>query len=169
MNRTVATDETKLTQADVQKLFQDAGLKMTNQRIAVYREILRDAARQFHPTAEQVYEGVRGHLPAISLNTVYRALTSLAEKGLVKRLSNFTSSDIYDGLLTDHWHFICTRCGSIQDIFVESGNFPEISKVAGSIEEVVVQFRGVCHECGNREKSRTPSPSAGFQGVLGDQ
>ncbi|MDR1978343.1 MAG: transcriptional repressor [Synergistaceae bacterium] len=147
MNKSEAIEEKKITQADIQKLFQDAGLKMTNQRIAVYREILRDSAKQFHPTAEQVYEGVRRHLPAISLNTVYRALTSLAEKGLVKRLSNFSSSDLYDGLLSDHWHFICTQCGSIQDIFVEEGNFPDIPEVAGDIEEVVVQFRGVCREC----------------------
>jgi Fur family peroxide stress response transcriptional regulator len=158
MNQMGVRDETQLTQDDVQRLFQDAGLKMTHQRIAVYREVLRNSARQFHPTAEQVYEGVSSHLPAISLNTVYRALTSLAEKGLVRRLSNFTSSDLYDGFLQDHWHFICTRCGSIQDIFVREGEFP-VPKVEGSVEEVVVQLRGTCRACRDKDApERRASP-----------
>jgi Fur family peroxide stress response transcriptional regulator len=154
MDKSEAIDEKKLTQTDIQELFQDADLKMTNQRIAVYREIMRNRAKHFHPTAEQVYEGVRKQLPAISLNTVYRTLTSLVEKGLVKRLSSFTSSDLYDGFLSDHWHFVCIRCGSVQDIFVENKRFPDVSgKITGSVKEIVVQFRGVCRDCQDRGKS----------------
>jgi Fur family peroxide stress response transcriptional regulator len=148
MNKSETIDEEKITQADICKIFQDAGLKMTNQRIAVYREVMRNQIKHFHAAAEQIYEGVHKQLPAISLNTVYRTLTSLVEKGLVKRLSHFAASDLYDGLLSDHWHFVCTRCGSIQDVFVEKKDFPDISeKITGSVEEVVVQIRGVCREC----------------------
>ncbi|MDR3230913.1 MAG: transcriptional repressor [Synergistaceae bacterium] len=146
-NENSGTNERRLTQADVQRIFQDAGLKMTNQRIAVYREIVENCANRLHPTAEQVYEGVRRNLPAISLNTVYRTLATLAEKGLVKRLDKFASSDLYDGMLLDHWHFICTRCGTIQDISVEESVFPGAPKVRGQIEELVVQFRGICDKC----------------------
>ncbi|MDR1376433.1 MAG: transcriptional repressor [Synergistaceae bacterium] len=152
MNISEAINEVKLTQTDIQRLFQDADLKMTNQRIAVYREVMRNREKHFHPTAEQIYEGVHEQLPAISLNTVYRTLTSLVEKGLVKRLSSFASSDLYDGLLSDHWHFVCTRCGSVQDVFVENKSFPDISgKITGNVEEIVVQIRGICRECQGKD------------------
>ena len=153
MNKSETIDEKKITQTDICKIFQNAGLKMTNQRIAVYREVMKNRAKHFHPTAEQIYEGVHQQLPAISLNTVYRTLTSLVEKGLVKRLNHFTSSDLYDGLLSDHWHFVCTRCGSVQDVFVETKGFPDISeKIMGNVEEVVVQIRGVCRECQSKPR-----------------
>jgi Fur family peroxide stress response transcriptional regulator len=148
MNKSETIDEKKIIQTDVCKIFQDTGLKMTNQRIAVYKEVMRNQTKHFHPTAEQIYEGVHKQLPAISLNTVYRTLTSLVEKGFVKRLSHLASSDLYDGLLSDHWHFVCTQCGAIKDVFVEEKDFPDISgKITGCVEEIVVQIRGVCCEC----------------------
>ena len=45
------------------------GLRVTAQRLAVYRAVAADLS---HPTAESVYARVRGQLPMLSPATVYR-------------------------------------------------------------------------------------------------
>jgi Fe2+ or Zn2+ uptake regulation protein len=137
---------------ELESVFRNAGLKMTNQRIAVYRKVRERADCRDHITAEQVYESIRESLPAVSLNTVYRALSLLAGKGLVKRLTGFGACDVYDARLTEHWHFVCTRCGAIEDVPAEKEIFPPVTEGAGRVDEVLVQFRGLCAACLPRQQ-----------------
>jgi len=53
-----------------------AGLKITPQRIEIYRELL---LTDEHPSAEMMYEKVRKTLPNISLDTVNRTLLTFNE------------------------------------------------------------------------------------------
>ena len=55
-----------------------AGLKVTPQRIAVYRELL---TTQEHPSAEILHRKLRKKFPSISLDTVNRTLLTLNEIG----------------------------------------------------------------------------------------
>ena len=54
------------------------GSRCTPQRLAVYAFLVRST---HHPTAEEVYQGVRKGLPRISLATVYKALEAFVECG----------------------------------------------------------------------------------------
>lgn len=134
-----------LSHEELQKAFRDVGLKVTNQRLIVYREIVEHC---FHPAVEEVYERVRAYLPAISLNTVYRVLTSLVEKGLIRRVDNLTTRGLYDDNLEDHHHFICTRCGAIHDVYVRNANALDIANpFDDAINEISIRISGVCAAC----------------------
>src|SRR5947199_105517 len=61
-----------------------AGRRCTPQRLAVFEALGRAS---HHPTAEEVYESVRGVLPKISLATVYKALEAFVSGGLAAKLA----------------------------------------------------------------------------------
>jgi len=122
------------------------GLKATHQRMEIYRQL---AATQQHPDAETVYRNVRRRVPAISRDTVYRTLATLADLGLVARLGAGEGVLRYDANPARHHHFICRQCGRIRDV-VDAGLDAVVSGGArdlGTVETVHVQFRGVCRDC----------------------
>ena len=78
------------------------------------------ANRYDHPTADMVYYSIRQELPNISLGTVYRNLKFLVEQGDIISLNLGDSREHFDGHITPHYHFICSQCGTIEDIFIDS-------------------------------------------------
>ena len=72
--------------------------------------------RKDHPTAEVVYENVRMVYPKISLGTVYRNLTLLSETGEILRLRLGDGVDHFDADTSEHYHVICSGCGSVVDL-----------------------------------------------------
>jgi Fur family peroxide stress response transcriptional regulator len=125
----------------------EAGLRLTHQRLEIMREI---AGNDAHPDVERVYCGVRQRVPTISLDTVYRTLSKLAEIGLITRLTATAGPARYDGNPFRHHHFVCTRCGLVRDI--EDAELdalrPTVStETLGRLESVQVEFRGVCPAC----------------------
>jgi Fur family transcriptional regulator, peroxide stress response regulator len=74
--------------ADPDLLLRDAleanGHRFTEQRAAVYRFLCGTEA---HPTADEVFTGVRGAIPDISLATVYKSLETLVGCGLALKLT----------------------------------------------------------------------------------
>ncbi len=90
-----------------------AGLRLTRQRSAVYDYLLR-ADR--HPTAEEVYRGVKATVPSISLATVYKALEALVASGLAAKLTAANGSARYDGRAEHHYHLRCLRSGAVEDV-----------------------------------------------------
>ena len=71
-----------------------ATLKYSRQRESI-KEFLR--TRKDHPTADVVYENMKLIYPNISLGTVYRNLSLLADLGEIKKLSSFAGADHFDG------------------------------------------------------------------------
>jgi Fur family peroxide stress response transcriptional regulator len=123
------------------------GLRLTHQRLEVVREI---AGTDEHPDVETIYRAVRGRVPTISLDTVYRTLGVLAGRGLILRVGAAGGPVRYDANTSRHHHFVCTRCGLVRDVEEGSldawGPAPAIA-LPGSVESIEVQFRGVCWEC----------------------
>ena len=64
-------------------ILEDAGLRCTPQRLAVYDHL---SQATHHPTAEDVYQAVRSAIPRISLATVYKALEALVAIGVATKL-----------------------------------------------------------------------------------
>ncbi|MCH5274856.1 MAG: transcriptional repressor [Lachnospiraceae bacterium] len=107
-------------------------------------------SRTDHPTADNVYTAIRKKLPNISLGTVYRNLTLLAEQGEIVRLHLGDGIDHFDHDTSLHYHFVCKQCGSITDFPLAYGNFPsDISDAdfTGKIEGHVTYFYGTCAHC----------------------
>ncbi|MDA8177928.1 MAG: transcriptional repressor, partial [Deltaproteobacteria bacterium] len=70
-----------------------AGVKLTHQRLEIFREI---AGSTKHPDAETVYRGVRARVPTVSLDTVYRTLWLLDGLGLITTLGPRRESVRFD-------------------------------------------------------------------------
>lgn len=122
-------------------------LKHSKQRDSI-KEFL--AARKDHPTAETVYMNVRQSFPNISLGTVYRNLTLLADIGEIARLRVGDGVDHFDYDTTPHYHFVCSECGAVLDLDMMIMN--QMTETArenfdGEIEGQVTWFYGRCSKC----------------------
>ncbi len=64
-------------------------------------------ATKIHPTAEEVYEKLRGKLPTISPATVYKTIQVLKEVGKVQELAFYDSKTRFDANMQPHINLIC--------------------------------------------------------------
>jgi Fur family peroxide stress response transcriptional regulator len=153
----VRVDEVAYRVEQLSQGIRDAGLRLTHQRLEVVRVI---AADETHPDVETVYRAVRERVPTISLDTVYRTLATLTERGLIARVLFTPGPARYDANPARHHHFVCTRCGLVRDVQDAGSDLDAIRATAevtriGRADAVTVQFRGVCARCQSKEASTT--------------
>lgn len=122
-------------------------IKNSGQRNAI-KEYLIHTDR--HPSADDVYMNVRQTYPNISLGTVYRNLSFLAEQGEVLKIVCNDKIVRYDGRIEPHYHAECRMCSRVFDIFTDS--IEHINHLAalsfnGIIEGHTLIFHGICKEC----------------------
>lgn len=124
-----------------------SALKYSRQREAIKHFL---AGRTDHPTADIVYTNLREEFPNISLGTVYRNLSLLADLGEIQKIPTGSGADHYDATVEQHQHFICRHCHQVYDLEME--NIDSIMDVAsknfhGRIEAYLANFYGICEEC----------------------
>lgn len=130
-------------------------LKHSRQRDAVYN-FLKD--RKDHPTADTIYTGVRDEYPNISLGTVYRNLMVLRDTGKIRTVDVGDGVIHFDADTSEHNHFICMRCGRVEDLEMESiDRVKEIAATnfAGKITGYSAYFYGICESCLTEQKEAT--------------
>lgn len=128
-------------------------LKYSRQREEIKKFLM---TRKDHPTADVVYMNVREQYPNISLGTVYRNLTLLADMGEILRLRVGDGVDHFDADTSQHYHFICTECGSVIDLKMD--NIDSIIEIAGMnfdgrITGHFTYFHGICGDCCKKASS----------------
>ena len=120
---------------------------MTAQRLAV----LRAVADQPHITADVVAEAVRTEIGAISIQSVYDALSVLAAEGLIRRIQPAGSPARFEDRVGDnHHHLICRICGRTVDVDCAVGFAPCLTAVDDKgyeIDEAEVAYWGRCPDC----------------------
>ena len=134
---------------------------MTAQRLAV----LRAVADQPHITADVVAEAVRTEIGAISIQSVYDALSVLAAEGLIRRIQPAGSPARFEDRVGDnHHHLICRICGRTVDVDCAVGFAPCLTAVDDKgyeIDEAEVVYWGRCPDCvAAAVTSSQPSPGA---------
>ena len=137
-----------------------AGLRLTQQRLSVFAEILRSTD---HPTAEVLHRRLRRNAPTLSLDTVYRTLALLERNGLVHRVLDPGGGDRYDAVTDGHAHVVCRRCGRFEDLEQPTGPegaLPD-SSGWGRLERCHVVYYGVCNECLAGRQGAGPGRSGG--------
>ena len=109
-----------------------------------------------HPTAEVIYQHVREDYPKISLGTVYRNLTLLAELGEVKKISTGDGTDHFDADTSAHSHYYCRCCHKVMDLEVT----PSVEQILsassaglGTVETASLLFTGICKDCVREQDS----------------
>ncbi len=134
-------------QRDVETLLRDHGLQVTAQRLAV----LRAVSGRPHGTADDVAEGVRAEIGAISKQAVYDCLRVLVEHGLIRRIQPAHSPARYEDRVDDnHHHLICRVCHRMVDVDCTVGAAPCLTPAddAGyEIDQAEVIFWGCCPAC----------------------
>lgn len=123
------------------------------QRLAVL-EFLEQTA--IHPTADEVYAGIRALHPSIARGTVYNALDALAKSGAILRLTVDPSAARYDADLDPHVHFRCRSCQRIFDIPVKQNVGLEAIAPGHRIESVKTYAFGICASCLAKEMEDVP-------------
>lgn len=124
-------------------------VKYSRQRQVIHNFLM---TRKDHPTADVVYQNVRQEDPHISLGTVYRNLTLLADRGEILRLHVGDGVDHFDAETSLHSHFVCTRCGCVTDLSLNclEDMINRARQVCnGEIENLDACFHGVCADCLN--------------------
>jgi Fur family peroxide stress response transcriptional regulator len=140
---------------DFEQLCRRHGLKVTPQRIAVYKTL---TAMDTHPTAEEVYRKVRGQISNISLDTVNRTLHTLSEIGAAFVVEGTGQPRRFDAGLEDHQHFLCMKCGKVVDFHYEPFDdikLPKELKGQFKILRKTVYLEGLCGNCVDRENELT--------------
>jgi Fe2+ or Zn2+ uptake regulation protein len=101
-----------------------------------------------------VYEEVRKDCPQISLGTVYRNLSLMAEDGELLRLSFPETPDRFDPNVHEHYHAACVQCGRIFDTdhSVSEELIGEVDRAVEActgvrVENRMMLFSGVCRAC----------------------
>src|SRR6201995_31549 len=90
-----------------------SGLRSTPQRYAVMAFLLEQPG---HPTAAEIFEAVNRLDPRSSRATIYNNLHDLVQAGLVREVAVEGRAARFDVKGTRHHHFICDRCGNVEDI-----------------------------------------------------
>ena len=138
-----------------EQVCRSAGVKLTHQRMEIFREVAQTAD---HPDAETVCQGVRKRIPTISLDTVYRTLWLLSDLGVITTLGSPRERTRFDANLRRHHHFVCRRCGLTRDFFsnmFDELRLPQSVKTIGSVETTHLEARGVCRKCATKEPARS--------------
>lgn len=135
---------------ELRRIFREAGLSFTHQRMVLYRAVL---AMRSHPSPEAIYDRVRNEIPSISLGTVYKNIRAFMDAGLVREVSPHHGSLRLESNLDEHHHLVCTRCKTIVDL-EESDLEPVRLKrqLPGGfrVDRYSVEFRGLCAACAER-------------------
>ena len=99
--------------ARLREALEATGHRYTEQRAAVYRFL---SGTTSHPNADEVFQEVRGHVPGISLATVYKSLETLVNCGLARKLTYSDGSARFDSRTDPHHHARCVSCGQVMDV-----------------------------------------------------
>lgn len=129
-----------------------SGLRSTPQRYAVMAFLLEQAG---HPTAAEIFEAVNRVDPRSSRATIYNNLRDLVRAGLVREVAMEGRAARFDAKGSRHHHFICDRCGAIEDMDWYEAPRPAASSLGKRVlRECELIFRGLCAKCASQRAAR---------------
>lgn len=129
------------------EILKESGVRITPQRYAVLEYLLTSMS---HPTADEIYRALEDKFPNMSVATVYNNLRVLKNIGIVKELTYGDDSSRFDSNLTEHYHILCEKCGTIVDF-----DYPTLDEVEAFAEKMTgfkvshhrMELYGECEEC----------------------
>ncbi len=133
---------------EIKRSLERSGLRCTPQRFGVMAFLMEHDG---HPTAVEIFESVNRLDPRSSKATIYNNLRDLVEAGLVREVAVEGRSARFDARGMQHHHFICDRCGNVEDL-----DWYDVPKpAAGSLGKRVLReceliLRGLCTKCAPR-------------------
>jgi len=136
----------------IKRFFDDSRLRCTPQRYSVMAFLMECNG---HPTAAEIFKAVNRVDPRSSRATTYNNLRDLVLAGLVREVAVEGRAARFDAKGVRHHHFICDRCGNVEDLAWYDVPKPA-SRTLGKriLRECELIFRGLCTKCAPRRASR---------------
>jgi Fur family peroxide stress response transcriptional regulator len=133
------------------RISKERGAKVTTQRILIFKELARRTRE--HPSAEELYESLKGKVYGLSLSTVYRALAAFEQLGLVRRIPTPDGKAHFELANRPHGHFICQNCGRVEDIAEDTVSTADLTarltNKGYEVKECNFVCYGICPACRN--------------------
>jgi len=136
----------------IKRSLEGSGLRCTAQRYAVMAFLMDHRG---HPTAAEIFEAVNRADSRSSRATTYNNLRDLVKAGLVREVAVEGRAGRFDLQGMRHHHFICDRCGNVEDM--EWYDVPRpASRALGKriVRECQLIVRGLCTKCVRGRASR---------------
>jgi len=140
------------------RLLREKSIRVTSQRMAVLEYLYGNPD---HPTVRDIHRQVRKRFPYISRATIYNALKTLTDGGLLQEIMIRQENKHFDWNVSSHHHFKCVKCGRVEDIPYAVLTAAQVARnVAGyRVKEVRVVMEGYCRECQSKsDRSKTGHP-----------
>jgi Fur family ferric uptake transcriptional regulator len=136
-----------MTATDPVDLLRGAGLRVTQQRVAV----LGALAEHPHADTETIAGAARLALGAVSTQAVYDVLRALTDARLARRIEPAGSPARFELRVGDnHHHLVCRACARVVDVDCAVGERPCLTASDSQgfvIDEAEVTWWGVCADC----------------------
>jgi len=128
------------------------GLKLTNERVALVREIF---SQHYHFEADELLFKMKEKRLKISRATIYRTLELLVKSGMVRRVHLGEDHYHYEYVSGDshHDHLICTTCGTViefHDPVLEERQLEICGRKKFTPTFHNLQILGICDSCRRR-------------------
>ncbi|HEX3820698.1 MAG TPA: Fur family transcriptional regulator [Candidatus Sulfotelmatobacter sp.] len=137
--------------AAIKRSLEESGLRCTAQRYAVMAFLMDHTG---HPTAAEIFEAVNRVDPRSSRATTYNNLRDLVEAGLVREVAVEGRAGRFDAKGIRHHHFICDRCGNVEDMDWYDVPRPGSRSLGRRIvRDCELIFRGLCTKCARHHAS----------------
>lgn len=130
-------------------VLREKGYKITPQRRAVITALVNSDR---FATAQQILDYVKQTNPDISLDTIYRNLTLLADLGIICEISTRgKDGNIYELITTKHHHhLVCLNCGKAECLDfcpISHEDLEQINQKQFTIISHSLEFYGYCANC----------------------
>eukprot|EP01029_Cantina_marsupialis_P004997 TRINITY_DN1531_c0_g1_i1.p2 TRINITY_DN1531_c0_g1~~TRINITY_DN1531_c0_g1_i1.p2 ORF type:complete len:134 (+),score=15.44 TRINITY_DN1531_c0_g1_i1:138-539(+) len=126
-------------------LLKEYNLKVTPQRVAIVDELYTNG----HMNIDELYQNLLKKFPSISLATIYKNVNAMVEKIFLKEVKIPESKSVYELAKEEHSHLVCSSCGKIEDINVDTSilNDSILTISNFKVKDTKVVFTGVCSDC----------------------
>lgn len=126
-------------------LLKEYDLKVTPQRVAIVEELYING----HMNIDDLYKKLLAKFPSISLATIYKNINAMIEKVFLSEVKIPNSKSVYELVKEEHAHLVCSSCGHLEDVSVNSSNIiTEASTISNfKIDSANIVLTGLCPKC----------------------
>lgn len=125
-------------------ILQEHHIRPSSQRLLVF-DYLKSV--KTHPSVDTIYQALLPDNPGLSRTTVYNTLELLASHNLILTLDLGEGFLRYDGDITPHSHFKCTKCGAVIDIMESPDGCETMLPKGCTLSGVSLNLFGRCAKC----------------------
>ncbi|MEQ8819180.1 MAG: Fur family transcriptional regulator [Sumerlaeia bacterium] len=119
--------------------------KLTSKQQAILR-VFEDAEQPI--TTQDAWDVARGEVPGLGIATVYRAVKSLVDDGLLRTVELVGQVPRYESARKGHLHhFFCRECSSVFDIGDCPSGLKSLVPDGFQMEDHSIVLYGLCKDC----------------------